>query len=211
MGPDSVGAMMDHTQPDFLQTALDPDLLSTPFRVQTKWHVITGAPSCGKTTLIDLLADRGYQIMPEVARHFMEAEIGRGRTIEQIHRDAAVLQRRIVDLQLQTEAGLEAAQVTFLDGGLPSSLAWFRAFGLDPNQILPECFHHRYASIFILDCLPTDLDGLRFDDLTIPVFLDHWQPLDYRALDYRPVRVPALPPEARLDFVLESLEERGLL
>jgi predicted ATPase len=203
--------MMDHSRPDFQQTALDLDLLRTPFRVQTNWHVITGAPSCGKTTLINLLADQGYQTMPEVARQFMETEMARGSTIEQIHRDAAVLQRRIVDLQLQTEAGLEAAQVTFLDGGLPSSMAWFRAFGLDPNQILQECFHHRYASVFILDCLPTDLNGLRFDDKTIPVFLDQWQPLDYHALGYHPVRVPVLPPEARLAFVLESLELQGLL
>ena len=37
---------------------LDPDLLSTPFGVQTNWHVITGAAGSGKTTLIDLLADK---------------------------------------------------------------------------------------------------------------------------------------------------------
>lgn len=87
--------------------------------------MITGAPSCGKTTLIDLLAKRGYQSVPEVARQFMDAEMARGRSIEEIHRDGAALQRQIFDLQLRMEAGLEAAQVFFLDGGLPSSLAWF--------------------------------------------------------------------------------------
>ena len=203
--------MIDHSQLDFKQIPLNPDLLLTPFKVQTNWHVITGAPSCGKTTLIDLLADQGFKTVPEVARALMEEEIGRGRTIEQIHSNGTALQRQIVDLQLRMEAGLEAAQVTFLDGGLPSSLAWFRAFELDPNQILLECFHNRYASVFILDRLPTQLDGLRFEDDTLPALLEAWQPRDYRALGYRVVRVPVLSPEARQAFVLESLNQQGLL
>ena len=203
--------MKNRSQYHFNQTQLDPGLLTNPFRVQTNWHVITGAPSCGKTTLIDLLADQGIQIVREVARAFMEGEIGRGRTIEEIHENAADLQCKIVELQLLTEEELDAAQVTFLDGGLPSSLAWLRAFGLDPNQILPECFHHRYASVFILDRLSTHLDGLRFEDETMPDFLDMWQTRDFRALGYRVVKVPVLPPAARLAFVLKSLERQGLL
>jgi predicted AAA+ superfamily ATPase len=59
--------MPDSSQHDFRTTELDPDLLSTPFGVQTNWHVITGAPSCGKTTLINLLADKGLQTVPESA------------------------------------------------------------------------------------------------------------------------------------------------
>ena len=34
--------MVDTPKHDFRNTELDPDLLSTPFRVQTNWHVITG-------------------------------------------------------------------------------------------------------------------------------------------------------------------------
>jgi predicted ATPase len=203
--------MMERSQPDFTETPLDPALLSMPFKDQTNWHVITGAPSCGKTTLIDLLADQGFRIVPEVARAFMEAEIGRGRTIEQIHRNAAALQRQIVDLQMHTEARLEESQVIFLDGGLPSSMAWFRAFGLDPNQILPDCFHHCYASVFVLQRLPTNLDGLRFEEDLLPAFLEAWQVRDYRAMGYDAVRVPVLAPEARLAFVLEALDKQGLL
>ena len=50
----------------FKTTKLDPDLLPTPFEVQTNWHVITGAPCSGKTTLIDQLADKGFHTVPEV-------------------------------------------------------------------------------------------------------------------------------------------------
>jgi len=199
------------SQPDFRTTELAPGILATPFQVQTNWHVITGAPSCGKTTLIDLLADKGFRTVPEVARQFMEREIARGRTIEEIHAHGAALQRRIEDLQVCVESVLRAEEVLFLDGGVPSSLAWFRAFGLDPNEILPECFQHRYASVFILDRLPLHLDGLRFEEDTFSGFLDQWFSRDYSALGYQVLRLPVLEPKERLRLVLERLSGQGLI
>ena len=53
--------MSDITQQDYSLAELDPNLLATPFKVQTNWYVITGTPSCGKTTLIDQLAAKGFQ------------------------------------------------------------------------------------------------------------------------------------------------------
>lgn len=202
--------MSFHSQLVFRTTELDPGLLATPFRVQTNWHVITGAPSCGKTTLIDLLVEKGYQTVPELARQFMEGEITRGRTIDEIHAHGAALQRRIEELQVRTESALRAEEVLFLDGAVPSSLAWFRAFGLDPNEMLPECFRHRYASVFVLDRLPLQLDGLRFEDDTFSGFLDEWFNRDYSALGYQIVRVPVLKPKERLRLVLERLSRQGL-
>jgi putative protein kinase ArgK-like GTPase of G3E family len=56
---------LDSTQHDFITISLDRNLLSTPFSVQTKWHVITGAPCSGKTTIIDQLAEEGFQTVAE--------------------------------------------------------------------------------------------------------------------------------------------------
>lgn len=197
--------MPDFSQYEFRTTELDPGLLSTPFGVQTNWHVITGAPSCGKTTLIDLLADQGFRTVPEGARQYMEEEIAGGRTIDEIHRNGAALQRHIVDIQLTIEGRLPAMDGAFLDGAVPGSLAWYRAFGLNPNDLLPQCFHHRYASVFVLDRLPLRLNGLRFEDDAYADYLDEWIPRDYGALGYSVVRVPVLTPEERLAFVLGRL------
>jgi predicted ATPase len=203
--------MPDNSHYDFRTTELDPDLMSTPYGIQTNWHVITGAPSCGKTTLINLLANKGIKTVSESARQYMEREIATGRTIYEIHANGAALQRRLVDIQLSVEGGLRAIDVAFLDRAVPGSLAWFRVFGLNPNEILLECFHHRYASVFILDRLPLQLDGLRFEDDTFTRFLDEWITRDYSSLGYSVVRVPVLVPEERLAFVLESLSEQGLI
>ncbi len=141
----------------------------------------------------------------------MEGEIDRGRTIDEIHMNGADLQRRIEDMQVRIEGELSAVDVAFLDGAVPGSLAWYRVFGLNPNEIVLECFHHRYASVFILERLPLQLDGLRFEDDAITSFLDEWIARDYSALGYNVVRVPVLAPEERLAFILEKLSKQGLM
>jgi predicted ATPase len=188
---------------EFRTDGLSPDQLARPFEILTNWHVIVGAPSCGKTTLIEQLAGRGFRTVPEPARAYLEAEVARGRTIDDLHRDGATLQRRIMDLQSLVETSRRPGELLFLDGAVPSSMAWYRAFGLDPNEILPKCFRHRYAAVFLLDPLPLDVDDVRFGDPELVSFLDRWIADDFRALGYDLVRVPVLPPEARLAFVLE--------
>jgi predicted ATPase len=203
--------VLNTPQHDFRTTELDPDLLSTPFRVQTNWHVITGAPCCGKTTLIDQLANQGFQTVPETAHLYIEREMAKGRTINEIFANRAALQRGIEDMQLSIEGGLQAIDVAFLDRAFPDCLAFHRVAGLNPNEILPDCFQHRYASVFILDPLPFQGNGVRDDDAAKAGYLDEWLARDYSALGYRVVRVPVLSPQERLAFVLERLSEQGLI
>lgn len=183
---------------------LDPGLLATPHGRATNWLVITGAPSCGKTTLVDLLAAEGFHTLDECARDFIEKELAGGRTIDEIHEHGAELQRRILAVKLEVENAMSAADVVFLDDAIPGSISWFRLFGLDPNEALRHCFHHRYASVFVLDPLPLALDGVRFDD-DFTSLLDEWIEDDYTALGYTVIRVPVMRPRDRLGFVLDRL------
>lgn len=199
------------SQHDFRNIELDPDLLSMPFRVQTKWHVITGASSSGKTTLIDQLADKGFHTFSEAGRQYFERELVKGRTIDEIREDRAAMTRQIYDLWLKLNEGLRAAEITFLDRGLPDALSFYRFAGMNPNEILPDCFQHQYASVFILNRLPYQQDGIRGGDDTTAEYFDLWMECDYGALGYEVVRVPVLPPEERLAFVLEKLSEQRLI
>lgn len=201
--------MIDIHKQNSTAIELDPDLLSTPFRVQTKWHVITGAPCSGKTTLIDLVAAGGFLSVPEVGRKYIEREIAKGRTIDEIRASDVAFASMIKDLQLEIERGLKATEVIFLDRALPDCLAYFRLAGLNPNEILPECFYHRYASVFVLDRLPVQHDGVRTEPDVTADLLDEWLARDYSALGYGVVRVPVLPPEKRLAFVNEILAGQG--
>jgi predicted ATPase len=203
--------MPDGPKHDFVTTDLDPSLLSTHFGIQTAWHVITGGPCSGKTTLIDQLADRGFRTIPETARLYIEKEMARARTIDEIREDADALERGLIEMQLRFERALRATDVAFLDWGLPDGLTYCRVAGLNPSEFLPECFHHRYASIFVLDRLPIQQDCLRIEEDATAGLLDEWLARDYGALGYDVVRVPVASPKDRLAFAPEWLAERGLV
>jgi predicted ATPase len=203
--------MLDNPQRDFITTELDPDLLATPFGIQTNWHVITGAPCSGKTTLIDQLADRGFRTVPETARLYFEREMAGGRSVDEVRKNARTVERGLIDMQLRFEREIRAIEVVFLDRGLPDSLTFCRIAGLNPNEILSECFRHRYASVFVLDRIPIQQDGIRIEDDAIAGLLDEWLARDYGALGYRVMRVPVLSPKERLEFVLASFSEHGLI
>ena len=194
----------------YLATELDLDILSSAFEVQTNWHVITGAPSCGKTTLIDQLASQGFHTVPESARLYMENEMGKGRSAHEIL-DSDVDERAMTEWQRRAEHGLRVTDVVFLDRALPDYLGWWRLHGLNPNELLAECLYHRYASVFMLDPLSFQPDDQRVEEVAaIAAYTGEWLARDYAALGYSIVRVPVLSPEQRLALVLERLSEKGL-
>lgn len=198
--------MFDHVRQKYRTTPLDPVLPGSAPSVPTKWHVITGAACTGKTTLINLLAARGYRIAAETARIFFEQAMASGRTLEALRQDMLAVQLGILRLQREQEATLPPAEVIFLDRALPDSLTFHRVFGMDPNGILAECRRHQYASVFILDRLPLQRNqSLGPEDRESTRFIDDWLARDYSALGYEVVRVPVLPPEERLAFVMERL------
>lgn len=202
--------MSDGFQHCFRATELDPDLLATPFKAQTNWHVLTGGACCGKTTLIGLLAEKGYKTLPEIPRQYIECELAKGRALDEIFASADD-ERSMKDWQRRAEDGLGAAEVVFLDRAMPDFLWFWRLHGLDPNEIVEECHHHRYASVFILDLLPLELDGARIEDKTFTVHFDECLVRDYGALGYQVTRVPVLPPQERVEYVLDSLYGQGLI
>ena len=112
---------------------------------------------------------------------------------------------------VESERGLQAAERLFLDRALPDACAFYRFAGMNPNEVLLDCFQHRYASVFMLDRFPYQQDGVRGGDDTYADYFDSWMERDYTALGYEVVRVPVLPPEERLAFVLETLSEKGLI
>jgi predicted ATPase len=195
-------------QLNYKNAALDPAILSTSFHNQTNWHVITGASSSGKTTLIDLLTQKGFRTFPEAGRQYFERELAKGRTIDEIRADRAELTRQIYALWLELNQELRAADTIFLDRGLPDALSFYRFAGMDPNEILSDCFVNHYASVFLLNRLPYQQDGIRGGDDISAAYFDSWMEHDYKALGYEIMRVPVMPPEERLAFILKILSDQ---
>jgi predicted ATPase len=199
--------MLSPSQSDYRNTELDPELLLTPFKVQTNWHVITGTSCSGKTTLIDQLSNEGFQTVQESGRQYFESELAKGRTMDEIRRDRSTFTRQVYAMMLERERIIQPTEVIFLDRALPDAFAFFRFAGINPNEILSDCFQNRYATVFMLDRLTYQKDGIRAGDDMYAEIFDLWMSRDYHALGYNVVRVPVLPPEERLAFVLERLSD----
>lgn len=201
--------MMD--QPEFRDIELDPGLCSTPYEVHTNWHVIAGAPSAGKTTLVDQLAQLGFKTAPEPARLYMDQEFAKGRTIQEIRKDRKKLQHTFFELQLDMERKLNPEEFLIMDRGIPDQFTYCRVAGVNPNKFLKDSFHFQYAAVFILDPLPFENDGYRDPEADIVDYFNAWTVRDYQALGYETIRIPALPHEERLANVLEELSLKGFV
>lgn len=64
----------------------------------TNWYVITGGPSSGKTTTVNLLRDRGYTTTIEHARHYLDLQRIAGRTVEEVRAKQRQFQRGVLDM-----------------------------------------------------------------------------------------------------------------
>lgn len=175
--------------------------------VQTNWYVLTGGPGSGKTTTVNLLNERGYKTTIEHARHYVDTQRVTGKTVEEIRKNQKEFQLGILDMQIEQESQLSPKDVVFLDRALPDALAYYRFLNLPVDEKLTEALRTiSYKKIFILDTLPLVNDYARTEDEAAQKRLHSLLVEVYTALRFPIVQVPVLPPEVRVDFILENIE-----
>lgn len=178
---------------------------------ETNWVAITGAPSSGKTSVIEELARRGYPTQSEVARELIELLLKDGKSIVEIRKDpksAQELQRRIIDLKFTREKALDPDKLVFMDRGMADSITYFRIAHLSAEEAERMSRIFRYKAVFLFDRLPVVHDLARTESEVEAARIDVMLEEDYKSLGYNVVRVPVMPIPARADFVLRAL---GLL
>ncbi len=179
--------------------------MSGEFQHDTNWCVITGAPSSGKTSVIEALKKRGFAVENEVARELIEEALQDGRSLAQIRNHPSRLQHDILSVSVAREEELDPGALVFLDRGLPDSITYLRLAGhAHPADALAAARLFRYRAVFIFDRLPVVKDDVRTEDAALAEKIDKMLEEDYRAVGYDPVRVPVMPIAARTDFVLEK-------
>lgn len=174
--------------------------------VNKNWYVITGGPSTGKTTVINLLHKLGYNTTIEHARHYIDTWFNEGHSVEEIRNNKKEFQYGILNMQIEGEASIKDKDLVFLDRAIPDNLAYFKFYKLDYNEkLLNAVKETSYKKIFILDRLPFTKDYARTENeedqekihqLIIDVYTDLGFPI---------VFVPILPPSERVKFILNNL------
>lgn len=172
----------------------------------TNWYVITGGPSSGKTTTVDLLRKRGYTTTIEHARHFIDTQRVAGRSVEEIRANQLEFQKGVLDMQIEQERGLDPALLCFLDRALPDALAYYRFLQLQPDPALVTALRTAsYRKVFLLELLPLAPDYARTENAAAQMQIHELIADVYRSLSFPIEKVPALPPDARVAYILSHL------
>ena len=181
------------------------NIINNPTR-QTNWYVITGGPGSGKTTTVNLLKERGYITTMEHARHFLDTQRLKGRTIEEVRKNQQEFQLGVLDMQIEQENEIAPDVFVFLDRAIPDALAYYRFLNLTPDEKLTKALSTvSYKKVFILDCLPLVNDYARNENADAQKKIHALITEVYESLPFPVVHVPVLPPEQRVDFILKNL------
>lgn len=93
---------------------------------RTNWCVITGAPCSGKTSVVKELERRGYQVVHESARAYIDQQLAAGKRLDQIKADERTFENHILNAKRAIESTLPPEETIFFDRGLPDSIAYFK-------------------------------------------------------------------------------------
>lgn len=175
-------------------------------KIENNWYVITGGPSSGKTTTVNLLKDRGYLTTIENARHFLDTQRLKGKTVEEIKQNQREFQRRVLQLQIHQEKQMSPKVQIFLDRAIPDALAYYRFLNLELDDTLLKAINQAwYKKVFIMDPLPLVNDYARLENEEGQKKLHQLITEVYESLSFPVQHVPVLPAEERVDFILKNL------
>ena len=173
---------------------------------QTEWCVITGAPCSGKTSVIQELHYRGYQVVEEVARLFINEQLNRSRTLQEIKTDVLLFEQTILYRKLDLEKSLPPDKRIFLDRAVPDSIAYYIIEGLNPLEPLEKSHTYRYRCIFLFDRLTLESDHVRSESDEKAEEIDYLLEDAYQRLGYEVLRIPVMPVKERADHILSHME-----
>lgn len=173
---------------------------------QTNWYVITGGPSSGKTTTVNILRERGYITTMEHARYFLDTQRLKGKTIEEVRKNQRVFQLGVLDMQIEQEKEIAPHVQVFHDRAIPDALAYYRFLNLSEDENLTEALRTvSYKKVFIMDYLPLKNENARNENAEAQKKIHALITEVYESLPFPVVHVPVLPAEDRVDFILKNL------
>lgn len=183
-------------------------ILDEPLFQPTKWCVITGAPSSGKTTIITELKKMGFKINSDVSRQLIERQISLGKSIREVWFHDLEFQRLIFLNMLTSTALLPKNEVIFHDYSLPCNIAYLRLAGIRvPRDMYKSAKLFRYDKVFLFEPKEMKVDGIRTgysddDRITLTNLLNKV----YTGLNYEVVFIHKHTIEKRLNLILEEIQ-----
>lgn len=159
--------------------------------------VLTGGPCIGKSTLINMLEQYGFPVIHEVATDV----INDGGPLPWVDHEA--FQHEVLQRQMTAERRLAQASPLFLDRGAFDGIPYRQIYGRNVPDFFSGLEPRRYDVCFLLDQLPWEDDGLRYEDPTFTTEIQPYFGRVYSNNDIPVIAVPVAEPLTRLKFILD--------
>jgi len=168
-----------------------------------------GAPSTGKTSVIEALKEKGYICFEEISRQVTQE--ARDEGIEHLFREKPLLfSEKLLEGRIRQFLSAKTLNQSpvFIDRGLPDITAYLNMI----NQDFPEKFNiankiYRYDKVFWFpfweDIYTSDKE--RYEDKTLAQNIENYLINSYKSLNYDLIEIPKLNIEDRLNFILSHL------
>ena len=174
-----------------------------------KKYVITGTCSSGKTTLINMLNQSSYYTIGEVASYLIEGELKKQNEERVLPwTNLHEFQKRVALLQKEWEEEIPSfINTAILDRSKIDGLAYCSESNIKtPKELDKICKNTDYEKVFLLEPLQEHKQTkIRREDKNKALELNKHLTNAYKQKGYEPIRVPAIEPQERLEFILKSM------
>ena len=170
------------------------------------WYVLTGGPCAGKTTLVREFEADGIKVIHESARVIIEEGLSAGKTLEEIRADPAAFTAAIIARDVANLSRHLGTERVFFDRSILDNIAYHRILNLTPSaELLAAAERAAFRKVFLLDLLDYRLDEARNETPEEARRIQDALETAYREYGIPVVKVPVLPVEERVAYVVENL------
>jgi predicted ATPase len=172
--------------------------------------VLTGGPGRGKTTLIEVLAARGFRVIPEMARMVIEEEQKKDSDCLP-WMNLYAFQEKVARLQLEQEHSYEGDN-HILDRGIIDGHGYSLMGEIQTPGLITQIGSGRYPLVLLLDELPFyKNDSARKETKEEGRRAHGFIKMAYQEFGYNTFDIPFVgTPEKRADYVMGLLEAFGV-
>jgi predicted ATPase len=164
-------------------------------------YVITGGPGFGKTTLINLLAERNFPVCQEIARALL--------TSTEDHKIPTNFERTVATYRANFLQQADPSVISFSDRGLPDQVGYSKYKKSETSSFLEEMVKaNRYASAVFITPPWEEIyvkDQIRQENFDQAVAIHNEIVKAYLQYHYKIINLPRVNPEERVRFVLNFL------
>ena len=172
-------------------------------------YIISGGPGSGKTSIINELKSRGYNCFGEAARSVIEQQQQLNSEIHPLSDVYAFTELVVGQMKLNLQQA-SSKGLCFFDRGLPDSAGYLMA----GNNVVPEYLDREiklapynkkvFITPFWKEIYKTD--EVRFESPEEAMLIENFLIQAYQDYGFSVVKIPFLPVEERVNFIISELQ-----